>query len=94
MANSLPPAALTEVLAALAEALGDSPHIEFLLRWVRCLCLQHGNTLQVRTPLLAGRSQALTKLMQHLELYSNQLCRHVLSALDDASTSSTALAAG
>ena len=54
VANSLPPAALTEVLAALAEAMAESPHIEFLLRWVRCICLQHGNALQVRAPMLVS----------------------------------------
>ena len=47
VAHGVPPAALTELLQILAEALGDSPHVEFLLQWVRALCLRHGTALQV-----------------------------------------------
>ncbi len=50
IAGSVPAAALTDVLAALADYMTDSPHLEFLLKWVRSLCLRHGTTLQVRRP--------------------------------------------
>ena len=47
VAGSVPTAALADVLAALAEYMTDCPHLEFLLKWVRSLCLRHGTTLQV-----------------------------------------------
>ncbi len=48
IAGSVPTAALVDVLAALAEYMTDCPHLEFLLSWVRSICLRHGTTLQVR----------------------------------------------
>ena len=47
VAARVPAVALVEVLNALAEALKECPHLEFLLRWVRALCLHHGSALQV-----------------------------------------------
>ncbi len=47
VAASVPTAALTEVLGALAQYMTDCPHLEFLLNWVRSICLRHGTTLQV-----------------------------------------------
>lgn len=51
MARGLPPAALASVVAALAELLGDSAHLEFLLRWVHALCVAQGPALQARCPM-------------------------------------------
>ena len=48
VAARVPAAVAAEVLDALARALGECAHIEFLLRWVRALCLHHGPALQVR----------------------------------------------
>lgn len=47
VAASVPRAALAGVLGALAEYIADCPHLEFLLMWVRSICLRHGTTLQV-----------------------------------------------
>lgn len=57
--------ALAPVVAALAELLGDSAHLEFLLRWVHALCVAQGQALQVRCPMcfankeLCAEGQAL-----------------------------------
>lgn len=48
VAAAVPASALTEVLGALAEYFADCPHVEFLLHWVRSICLRHGPTLQVQ----------------------------------------------
>jgi periodic tryptophan protein 2 len=48
VASSVPTAALMEVLGALAEYFADCPHVEFLLHWVRSICLKHGTVLQVQ----------------------------------------------
>ena len=42
MAAGVPTAMLPAVLTALAEALTDSPHLEFVLGWVHALCVSHG----------------------------------------------------
>lgn len=47
MAGGAPTAAVPAVLAALAEALAASPHLEFLLTWVHALCLRHDVSQQV-----------------------------------------------
>jgi len=55
VARGLPPAALAPVAAALAALLAGSAHLEFLLRWVRALCVAQGAALQVRRPAAARR---------------------------------------
>ena len=55
VARGLPPAALSPVVAALAELLGDSAHLEFLLRWVHALCVAQGAALQVRCAMPGAR---------------------------------------
>ena len=44
---SLPSAAVADVLALLAEYMPECPHLEFILKWLRSLCLKHGPALQV-----------------------------------------------
>ncbi len=44
---SLPSAAVADVLTLLAEYMPECPHLEFILKWLRSLCLKHGPTLQV-----------------------------------------------
>lgn len=46
MASALPAASVTQVLPLLAETLSSSPHLEFLLHWLRELCGAHGAHLQ------------------------------------------------
>ena len=50
VASTLPTAFVPMLLQALAEYLGSSPHVEFLLSWVRALCMAAGPQLE------AGRS--------------------------------------
>nr|ADF43197.1 UTP1m [Chlamydomonas reinhardtii] len=45
-AAGLPAMFVPTVLAALAEAAADCPHLEFLLGWVRAVCSAHGAALQ------------------------------------------------
>ncbi len=44
---SLPSAAVADVLTLLAEYMPECPHLEFILKWLRSLCLKHGPALQV-----------------------------------------------
>lgn len=46
VARGLPPLFLTPLLAALSDALADSPHAEFLLRWTAALLTAHGPTIE------------------------------------------------
>lgn len=52
MAAGAPSAAVPVVLAALSEALAASPHLEFLLTWVRALCLRPDVAQKVLPPKL------------------------------------------
>lgn len=46
VAGGVPSASVPQVLVALASYLADSPHLEFLLGWLRDICIKHGRTLQ------------------------------------------------
>ena len=52
VASGVPTSALPTVLAALAEALVQSPHLEFVLDFVKAICTVHGGSLQVSSVLL------------------------------------------
>ncbi|KXZ50608.1 hypothetical protein GPECTOR_15g291 [Gonium pectorale] len=45
-AAGLPAAFVPAVLAALAEAAAEGPHLEFVLSWVRGVCVAHGAALK------------------------------------------------
>ena len=45
-AAAVPPSAVTMLLVVLAGSLPSSPHLEFMLSWLRALCLHHGDVLQ------------------------------------------------
>lgn len=59
VARGLPPAALAAVVAALAELLAGSAHLEFLLRWVHALCVAQGRAIQVPPPRARVRHRAM-----------------------------------
>ena len=46
VANGIPSASVPAVLTALAEELGESPHLHFLLNWVEAIAVRHGSSLQ------------------------------------------------
>ncbi|GBF93636.1 hypothetical protein Rsub_06358 [Raphidocelis subcapitata] len=46
VARALPGLYLEPVLRVLASLLGDSPHLEFLLRWLQAVAVAHGPALQ------------------------------------------------
>ena len=49
---SLPSAAVADVLTLLAEYMPECPHLEFILKWLRLLCLKHGSCTTGLLPLL------------------------------------------
>ena len=51
---SLPTAAVADVLSLLAEYMPECPHLEFILRWLRLLCIKHGPALQVCFLIMLG----------------------------------------
>lgn len=46
VAAGLPTSSLPAMLAALVEALTASPHLEFVLDWVKAVCTAHGSAIQ------------------------------------------------
>lgn len=71
MATDLPTSSLATVLRTLAEAIGGSPHLEFLLDWVRAVCTAHGPVLQSMaagdvTPPLRALQRGLAELQSQL----------------------------
>lgn len=57
-AGALPPAFVPQVLTQLAEALSSSPHLEFLLTWVRAVCAAHGEALRAAASGAVARGAA------------------------------------
>ncbi|KAK9830156.1 hypothetical protein WJX72_010038 [[Myrmecia] bisecta] len=72
VAGGLPTASVAPVLTALAEYLSDSPHMEFILEWVRAICVRHGATLQSHAgssktlPAIRSLQRVLVRLHQDL----------------------------
>jgi hypothetical protein len=75
VARALPALYLEPLLRALAGLLTESPHLEFLLRWVRAVAVAHGPALQqggpggggpgsgcVGPPVLRALQQALSRV--------------------------------
>lgn len=46
VAAGIPSAWVSQVLVALGMYLADSPHLEFLLSWLRTVCIRHSKALQ------------------------------------------------
>jgi len=63
VASGVPTSSLPTVLAALAESLVQSPHLEFVLDFVKAVCTVHGGTLQ---GLAASEVQAPLKALQRV----------------------------
>ena len=72
VAAGVPTSALPTVLAVLAEALTDSPHLEFVLGWVQSLCVVHGGALQ-NTAQNAGALPPLRALQRAVAQVHDQL---------------------
>ena len=73
VAAAIPPSAVTTMLVELARSLSATPHLEFMLSWLRALCLHHGSALQTSggsggasmsscAPAFRTVQQAVTKL--------------------------------
>ena len=45
MAAGVPSGALADMLTSLADLLTSAPHLEFMLTWVKALCVHHAPTL-------------------------------------------------
>jgi hypothetical protein len=61
LAAALPPTAVLPALRALADAMGSSPHLAFVLRWERALLEHHGKHLQ------AMRQSAVMPVLRALQ---------------------------
>eukprot|EP00798_Chlamydomonas_sp_ICE-L_P014256 gene14256-20229_t len=46
VAGALPSSFSPQVLGLLADLLNESPHVEFILMWVRTICVSHGRFLE------------------------------------------------
>ncbi|KAL3138072.1 hypothetical protein ABBQ38_005303 [Trebouxia sp. C0009 RCD-2024] len=71
VAAGVPSSSVSQVLVALASYLADSPHLEFLLCWLRHVCLKHGKTLQhekaaVVMPAIRSLQRVLSKTHEDL----------------------------
>jgi len=73
VAAAVPPPAVPTLLVELARLLSATPHLEFMLSWLRALCLHHGSALQnggsrssasmsACAPAFRAVQQAVTKL--------------------------------
>lgn len=71
VAAAVPSSSVSQVLVALASYLADSPHLEFLLCWLRHVCVKHGKTLQnekaaVVMPAIRSLQRVLSKSHEDL----------------------------
>ena len=71
VAAGIPSASVAQVLVALASYLTDSPHLEFLLSWLKHICIRHGRTLQnekasVVMPAIRAMQRVLSKTHEDL----------------------------
>lgn len=48
--TAMPGAVAAKVFGALAEDVGKSPHVEYVLAWGRAICEMHGEALQAAPP--------------------------------------------
>ncbi|DBA78910.1 hypothetical protein WJX77_008158 [Trebouxia sp. C0004] len=87
VAAGVPSASVPQVLLALASYLADSPHLEFLLSWLRDICIKHGRSLQnekaaVIMPAIRSLQRVLSKTHEDLSAAcdSNQYMLQYLCA--------------
>ncbi|KAA6423408.1 MAG: WD40 repeat [Trebouxia sp. A1-2] len=87
VAAGVPSASVPQVLSALASYLADSPHLEFLLSWLRDICIKHGRSLQnekaaVIMPVIRSLQRVLSKTHEDLSAAcdSNQYTLQYLCA--------------
>ena len=71
IAAGIPSASVAQVLVALASYLTDSPHLEFMLGWLKHICIRHGRTLQnekasVVMPAIRAMQKVLSKTHEDL----------------------------
>ena len=92
LASALPPAAALRVMAPLAAALATTPHLQFVLRWIRALCERHGAAIEA-----APRSESMPVLravQQGLQATTARLAPSVEQCLYKLSYLTIAPAAG
>ncbi|MEW5311682.1 MAG: hypothetical protein WDW38_003377 [Sanguina aurantia] len=75
---ALPAAFVPQVLTLLSEYLSDSPHLEFLLVWMKGVCSSHGPSLEA-----AGRSGAAMPALRSLQKALNRLHGDLEGACED-----------
>lgn len=67
---AIPAAFVPQLLGAVAELMTDSPHVQFLLQWVRTLCTRHGQQLSsgsgAHLPVLRAVQKSLNRMHSDL----------------------------
>ncbi|GAB5357522.1 hypothetical protein AAMO2058_000381600 [Amorphochlora amoebiformis] len=65
---SLPMQYMERILTLLAEALRESPHLQFYLTWIQCIMTQHGSALRKHSMRMLSTLRAVQKsLREHYE---------------------------
>ena len=77
VAGALPSAVIPQILRLLAETLGESPHMEFLLQWVRAVSVAHGKQLEG-----ASTSSTLMPALRSLQKVLNRMHEDMASACE------------
>ena len=86
VAATIPVSAVTTLLVVLAQSLSSTPHFEFVLSWLRALCIHHGGALQSGSgstsgssskssscaPALRAVQQAVTRLHDDLRMSTDE----------------------
>lgn len=90
IAKSLPDACMAEIFTILGNAMGLSPHLEFLMLWVKSICTSHGITLSKPTPSILAALKLLQKSLSQVHTDLGAMCEsniHMLSYLSAAAAS-------
>lgn len=82
IAKALPDACVGEVLTILAGAIGSTPHLEFLMLWIKSICNTHGISLSKPTSSVLAALKALQKALSQLHADVGAMCESNIYTLD------------
>lgn len=74
MSSDIPTASLAPVLAAIAEALSSSPHLEFWLDWLQSVCTTHGAAIQGSPAAMQGPLRSLQRNVAQIYEQLSSVC--------------------
>jgi len=82
VAATLPAAFVPQVLTSLSELVGESAHLEFLLMWVRGVCVSHGVQLEGAGPSVMPALRSLQKVLNRLHEDLSTACEGNMYTLE------------